>query len=154
MTLTLDDAVKAAVVFDSDQVTSAWQKSDLSHIQLVSTNKQYRALPSETWQQIFAMHHAIHQPKYTAEFYDCDAFSAVFMGYVAWNFEINGVARVFDNSAGHSYNAVLICDDGKTCSWSKMEPQDDIFVDSPPKGIKIVNVDKDYLATSGFAVTV
>ena len=75
------------------------------------------------------------------------------MGLVVWDFEINGVVRVFDNSGHHSYNAVLVCDDGKTCSWQKVEPQADIFVDHPPAGVKITVPAGTYSASSGFAVT-
>ena len=145
------DALSKSVVFDADAVRAAWRASELSHLQLISTNKQYRALPTAVWDAILALHETVHP--YTADFFDCDAFSAVFVGFALWHFEINGVVRVFDNSGGHSYNAVLISDDGKTCNWQKVEPQADIFVDAPPKGVVLSAPKGVYAAQSGFAIT-
>ena len=145
------DAIAAAVVFTSDQVTDAWGESELSHLQLISTNKKFRALPKTNWDAILALHQTIHQ--YEEDFFDCDSFAAVFVGFTVWNFDINGVARVLDNSAHHSYNAVLISDDGKTCYWKKVEPQADIFAGEPPPGIKITVPAGAYKAASGFAIT-
>lgn len=151
--VTKQDALKQATVFSGDAVRDAWNASPLSHLQLVSTNKKYRALPKKVWDAILALHQTVHA--YMPDFFDCDAFSAIFVGFTLWNFEINGVVRVFDNSADHSYNAVLISDDaGKTCRWERVEPQTDMFVDDkPPPGI-VVNAPKGaYTATSGFAIT-
>ena len=149
--MTKDDVLKQAVVFSNEDITTAWGNSDLSHLQLVSTNKQYRALPQSTWDSILATHLTAHV--YVTDFFDCDAFAAAFLGLVVWNYEVNGVVRVFDNGGHHSYNAVLICDDGKTCSWQKVEPQADIFVDHPPQNVKITVPAGTYSASSGFAVT-
>ena len=55
------------------------------------------------------------------------------MGLVAYDFEINGICRVLDISGHHSYNAVLVCDDGKTCSWLRVEPQADLFLEDISK---------------------
>lgn len=150
---TKQDALTQATVFDGDAVRDAWNASPLSHLQLVSTNKKYRALPKKVWDAILALHQTVHP--YTAEFFDCDAFSSVFVGFTLWNFEINGVVRVFDNSAHHSYNAVLISDDdGKTCRWERVEPQTDMFVDdNNPPGIVVNAPPGAYTATSGFAIT-
>ena len=76
------------------------------------------------------------------------------MGMVGYDFELNGVARVLDGSGHHSYNAVLVCDDGKTCKWLKVEPQADIFVDNPPPNVKVTAPDGAYTAAQGFAITV
>lgn len=88
---------------------------------------------------------------YTANFFDCDAYPAVFVGFALWNFKINGFVRVLDSGAHHSYNAVLICDDGKTCSWEEIEPQSDTFVDDPPKGVTVTVPNGAYAAQTGFA---
>ena len=144
------DALSKAVVFSNDQIEEAWHQSQLKGLQLISTNKEYRALPKSVWQSILGLHATVHQ--YTPEFFDCDSFSAVFMGWVIWNFEVNGVARTIDESAGHSYNAILVAsDDGKSCSWSIVEPQADVIIEDPTKAI---TDNKDiYTATAGFAVT-
>ena len=150
--LTKKEALAAAVVFSGDAVQAAWKASELKHLQLISTNKQYRALPMEHWNKALAMHGTEHA--YTPDFYDCDTFSAVFSGWVAWTFEINGVARVLDNSAHHSYNAILVAREDGTCEWQKVEPQADILVDSPPADIRISAPANAYVATAGFAITV
>ena len=156
MSLNKDDIVKQATVFTGDQVRKAWSQSKLQKLQLISTNKQYRALPKKVWNQILAEHLSVHE--YVPEFFDCDAFSMAFAALVAFNYEINGIARVLDSSAGHSYNAVLISEDGKTCSWKEVEPQADIYVSSEgqkqPNGIIVKMPNGAYSATLGFAVTV
>ena len=151
--LTKDDVVKQASVFTDAQVRDAWTKSELQHLQFWSLNKSYRALPEKVWDQILAEHLTKHE--YVPEFFDCDGFAAAFMGLVAFNFEINGVARVMDNSAHHSYNAVLISDDGKTCTWKKVEPQGDVFVDKEKTtpGIVVIAPDGAYSAQTGIAIT-
>lgn len=146
------DAVAAAVTFTSDQVMAAWQQSELSHLQLICTNKNFRALPKANWDAILGLHQTVHP--YETDIFDCDAYSLCFAAFSAWNFDINGVARVLDNSAHHSYNAVLISDDGKTCYWKIVEPQADIFTDDPPPGVKVVAPEGAYKAASGFAITV
>ena len=145
------DAADQFVVFTTEQVSEAWANSELSHIQLISTNKNFRALPTKTWDALLAMHLTIH--KYETDFFDCDAYSIVFCGFMAWYFDVNGVARVMDNSGAHSYNAVLVSDDGKTCTWRKVEPQSDTFVGDPPAGITVTAPSGAYAAQSGFAVT-
>ena len=148
----LSDVLKQVVVFDDAQVTAAWQASDLGKLQLISTNAKYRALPKATWDAILATHFTLHP--YTPDFFDCDAFSAVFVGYVLWHYQVNGVARVFDISSSHSYNAILICDDGETCRWEKVEPQQDALVpDSPKLKLQSTETTSLYAATQGFAVT-
>ncbi len=149
--LNRDNVVKQAVVFDGDQVRDAWTKSKLSHLQFISTNKSYRALPKSVWDQILAEHLSIH--KYVPEFFDCDSFAAALMGLVAYDFEINGICRVLDISGHHSYNAVLVCDDGTTCSWLRVEPQADLFLEDISKEVTVTAPDGAYAATSGFAVT-
>ena len=146
-----EDAVKASVTFTGHQVSSAWMQSKLSHLQLVSTNKKYRALPKTTWDLILGTHPVVHV--YEAEFWDCDAYSAAMVGQILLNYDINGIVRVLDNSAGHSYNAVLCCDDGKTCYWLEVEPQANAFVGDPPKGVIVTAPDGAYKAQSGFAIT-
>lgn len=148
--ITKEDVVNNAVIFTSDQVIQAWGQSELSHLRLISTNKEYRALPKRVWDRILDLHLTAVN-RYEAELFDCDSFSLVFSAFVAWDFDVNGVARVLDSSAHHSYNAVLIVsDDGKTCSWEKVEPQLDVFIgDSPPPGIKV----EMYISNSGFAIT-
>ena len=144
------DAQSKAVVFSNEQIQAAWQTSDLKHLQLISTNKKYKGLPRATWDAILALHQTIHP--YTPEFFDCDSFSAVFLGFTVWNFEINGVVRVLDMSASHSYNGILVAsDDGKTCSWEIVEPQADIVVSNP--AVTITKQKDIYTATSGFAIT-
>ena len=155
--LNRDNVVKQAIVFTGDQVRDAWVKSKLSHLEFISTNKSYRALPKSVWNQILAEHLSIH--KYVPEFFDCDSFAAALMGMVAYDFEINGICRVLDISGHHSYNAVLVCDDGKTCSWLRVEPQADLFLEDIAKrgqltaGVSVTSPDGAYAATSGFAVT-
>ena len=150
--ITKESAVAAAVEFTSDQVLQAWEKSELKHLQLIATNKRFRALPKAQWDAILELHQTIHP--YETDWFDCDSYAAVFVGFTVWNFDINGVTRVFDNSAHHSYNGVLCCDDGKTCYWLKVEPQIDRFVgDAPPPGIKVTAPKGAYVATAGFAVT-
>lgn len=150
---TKSDTLKQATVFDGDAIRDAWNASELSHLQLISTNKHYRALPKKVWDALLDLHATLHP--YEADFFDCDGFSAVFVGWTLWNFEINGVVRVFDSSAHHSYNAVLVSDDaGKTCSWQRVEPQTDMFVDDkPPPGVVVKTPEGAYTATSGFAIT-
>ena len=145
------DAVKAAVVFTADQVRSAWAQSDLSHLEFISTNKQYRALPLSDWDSILDLHFTEHT--YEPDFFDCDAFSAVFVGDILWNYEINGVVRVFDNGAHHSYNGVLVANPDGSCSWQKVEPQADYFVDRPPAGLHVLTPKGAYSALKGFAIT-
>lgn len=149
--ITKDSAVAAAVVFTSEQALHAWGQSTLRHIQLISTNKQFRALPKAKWDEILAKHDTMHP--YEVDFFDCDSYSAVFVGFTVWNYDINGVARVLDNSAHHSYNAVLCCDDGKTCYWLKVEPQSDTFVNGPPASLAVHAPAGAYVATAGFAIT-
>lgn len=141
------------VVFTDDQVRDAWKNSDLSHLQLISTNKKYRAVDKETWDALLNLRLTLHP--YEAEYFDCDSFASVFVGFVVWYFDINGVVRVLDSSAGHSYNAVLVAsDDGKNCTWEKVEPQYDGFVgEAPPAGITVTAPDGAYKAEYGFAVT-
>ena len=152
-TLTKDSVVAKATVFTGEQVRDAWSKSKLSHLQFISTNKKYRALPQAVWDQILATHFTVHE--YVPEFFDCDAFAAAFMGLAAFNYEINGVARVLDSSAGHSYNAVLVSEDGKTCTWKEVEPQADVFVEDEGKGsITVTAPEGAYKAEVGFATPV
>ena len=151
MSLKKADILAKAVVFTNEDVQKAWQSSELNHLELVSTNKKYRALPKDTWTSILNEHLSIHE--YVPDFFDCDAYSVVLEGFIVWNYEVNGIVRVFDNGAAHSYNAVLVLEDDKTCSWQKVEPQADIFVDDPPKGMTITNKDKIYKAEIGFAIT-
>ena len=143
--------LKKVVVFDSASVTAAWGSSALSKIPLYSLDKEYRALPKSVWDEILETHLSLHP--YETDFYDCDGFSAVFMGKVLENYDVNGLARVIDVSGHHSYNAVLVCDDGKSCSWLKVEPQTDAFVDSPPRGVKFTVPSGTYAATAGIALT-
>ena len=150
---TKQDALKNAVVFTGEQVQDAWSNSKLSHLQLISTNKKYRGLPRKIWDAILGLHLSIHE--YIPDLWDCDAFSCAFMGLVAWNFEVNGVARVLDNSAGHSYNAILVAsDDSQSCQWLVVEPQGDFVVGDPPKGVTVTAPDGAYKAQSGIAITV
>lgn len=145
--------VDQSFTFSGDQIRDAWHKSKLSLLQLISTNKEYRALPKKVWSSILAEHLTIH--KYVPEFFDCDAFSVAFCGLVAFKYEINGVVRVLDSSAHHSYNAVLVSEDGSTCEWMVIEPQNDTFVgDPPPAGVTITTPDGAYRARNGFAITV
>lgn len=148
-TLTKAQAIAQAVIFDNAAIMQAWHASELSHLQLIGVDKQYRALPTAVWDEILATHLSLHP--YIPEFFDCDGFSAVFMGDVLWNYEINGLARVIDFSAHHSYNAVLVCDDGKTCSWKKVEPQADQFVSERRVTSSKGHPDM-YQAMHGFAV--
>lgn len=151
--ITKETAIAASAVMTAQQVTDAWKQSELKHLQLISTNKHYRALPTQTWNDILARHQTVHP--YTADFFDCDSYAVVFSAFAVWNFGINGVAQVLDSGAGHSYNAVLVSDDnGKTCTWKKVEPQADIFVDAPPKGIHVTAPKGAYAAMVGFAITV
>lgn len=153
MALNKDDIVKQATTFTGDQIQDAWHSSHLSLLQLISTNKEYRALPKSVWDSILAEHLTIHE--YVPEFFDCDAFSVAFCGLVAFKYEINGIARVLDSSSHHSYNAVLVSEDGKTCTWQTVEPQADIFMDDPkPANVNITTPDGAYRARNGFAVTV
>lgn len=146
-----NDVLKHAVVFTSDQITTAWTNSPLSHLQLISTNKQYKALPTLIWKAILHLHLSLHE--YQQDFYDCDSFSLSFAGQIVADFAINGICRVLDVSGSHSYNAVLICDDGKTCRWRRIEPQADKFVSDLPKTINVTAPDGAYKATRGFAIT-
>ena len=148
-----DSIVKQATIFTGDQIRDAWHKTKFSLIQLISTNKQYRALPRAVWDSILAEHLTVHE--YVPEFFDCDAFSVAFCGLVAFKYEINGCARVLDSSAGHSYNAVLVSEDGTSCTWELVEPQADIFVSDMKKSdVTITAPDGAYRARQGFAVTV
>ena len=146
-------ALTTAVVFTNAQIRTAWSQSDLSHLQLISTNKNYRALPRKMWESILALHLTLHP--YETDFFDCDVFSAVFAGFIPWNFDVNGVVRILDISGKHSYNAVLVVsDDKKTCSWIRVEPQKDIFIEHPNQGLTVTSLNGDYSATYGMAITV
>lgn len=146
------DVLKHVVVFTDAQIREAWSKSLLRHLQLVSTNKFYRALPTGVWTAILELHMTLHA--YRAEFYDCDAFSAAFSGLTSFTFEVNGIARVLDISGHHSYNAVLVSDDGETCHWRRVEPQSDEFLSNAPRKINVTAPDGAYAAKRGFAITV
>ena len=92
--------------------------------------------------------------KYVPEFFDCDSYAAALMGMVAFNFEVNGIARVLDTSGEHSYNAVLICTpSGEKCIWGRVEPQADAFLKDLPRTVHVTGPDSHYPATQGFAVT-
>ena len=152
--ITRDDAVKAAVVFSGDEVRAAWAQGPAAHLDFVSTNKQYRALPRNVWDEILSLR-LTPADRYEPEFFDCDAFAAAFMGLVVWDFDINGVCRVLDNSAHHSYNAILVVSaDGKSCNWELVEPQLDKIVGEPGGPVVITKSGENmYKATDGFAVT-
>lgn len=77
--LTRQEAVASAVVFAGDEITAAWRQGPLSHIQLISTNKKYRALPRKLWDRILDTHLTAVQ-RYEPEFFDCDSFAASFLG--------------------------------------------------------------------------
>ena len=145
------EVISQAVIFTGEQIQDAWTKSKLKDLQLISTNKKYRALPKSVWDQILAEHLSLHE--YVPELFDCDAFSASFMGAVAYKYEINGIVRVMDISGKHSYNAVLVVDSGN-CSWKRVEPQADIFIGEPNSGLTVTAPSGAYAATSGFAITV
>ena len=152
--LTMEQVVARAVVFTGDEVTAAWRQSPLAHLELISTNKKYRALPRDIWDAILATHLTAVKSRYEENYFDCDAYAAAFMGLVAWRYDINGVARVLDNSAHHSYNAILlVSDDSKTCSWLMVEPQSDGIVGDPSGPVVHTKAGDIYTATAGFAVT-
>ena len=147
------DVLEQASTFTGDQIRDAWSKSKLMHLQMISTNKSYRALPKSMWDSILAEHLSLHE--YVPEYFDCDAFATLFMAQVAALYEINGVCRVLDSSAGHSYNAILVSEDGKTCTWTIVEPQADVIVGDPvEQGVTVTTPDGAYRATQGFAVTI
>lgn len=145
------DVLKNAVVFTDEQIREAWTKSKLAHLQLISTNKKYRALPTKQWDAILELHLSVR--KYVPEYFDCDSFAAALMGMIAFDFTINGIARVLDTSGQHSYNAVLVCDDGLTCSWKSVEPQLDKWIADLPRTVNVTGPGNHYPATAGFAVT-
>ena len=150
--ITKPEVLKHAVSFDADTVRAAWQASPMSHLQLISTNKRYRGLPQQVWNAILAQHETLHP--YEADYFDCDAFSAVFVGFTLWHFEVNGVVRVFDNSGSHSYNAVLVAsNDGESCVWKGVEPQADVFVRDKAQHVVVTAPKGIYAAQSGFAIT-
>lgn len=147
--LTQKDVLATAVVFSDTDVRAAWKSSPLSHLTLFLSDTKYRALPKAMWENILAEHLSSGET-YVPEFFDCDKFSLIFAAKVVEDFEVNGVAMVYDASGGHSYNALLeVADDGKTLSWHQSEPQTDAQVSSDsaiPTGVH------PYLATSGFAI--
>lgn len=151
--LTMAQAVAQSVVFTGDEVTAAWRQSPLAHLQLISTNKRYRALPRKVWNTILESHLTAVN-RYEPDFFDCDSYAAAFLGLIAWDYDVNGVARVLDNSAHHAYNAILVAsDDGKTCSWLIVEPQEDKIVGEPSGPVTITKAGDTYKAAAGFAVT-
>ena len=148
------EILKSAVIFTEDQVKDAWSKSEFSHLQLISTNKKYRGLPRDEWDAILATQFTVAN-RYEPDLFDCDGFSCAFMGLIAWDFDVNGVVRILDSSAGHSYNAVLVAsDDGKSCSFIGIEPQTDTVIGNPPKNITVTAPAGAYKAERGFAITV
>jgi len=60
--------------------------------------------------------------RYLAERFDCDDFSLWFKERMAGLFEINAVGVVFDYSAGHAYNLVILRE-GDGYKWYLFEPQ-------------------------------
>lgn len=61
--------------------------------------------------------------KYAADRFDCDAFSRVWYGRVAEDYEINGMGIVIDWSGKHSYNALLVAGADGTLTVRLFEPQ-------------------------------
>ena len=66
--ITKEKAVAAAVIFSGADIMSAWKKSKLSHLQLITTNKRFRALPRAVWDQILDLHQTIHP--YETDWFD------------------------------------------------------------------------------------
>lgn len=56
---------------------------------------------------------------YTKDKFDCDDFSATIYAYSRYKYGINGVARVIDFMAKHSYNLIYTTD----CKVYILEPQ-------------------------------
>ena len=145
-TLTKEVVLSHASVFEADKVMEAWKTSSAGHLQLVGLDKKYRALPKDIWDEILDEHLTVR--KYVPDFLDCDGFSSIFMGTVLSLYEVNGIARIFDFGAKHSYNAVLVTSETGGCEWHRVEPQADMFL----MELKSSHPEM-YASMEGFAVT-
>ena len=112
------------------------------HMRRVCLDNRYYCLTGPDWDALIKAVGPEHR-KYAVDKFDCDAFSRVWYGRVAEDYEINGMGIVIDWSGQHSYNLLLVSDGEKpatrlTCRL--FEPQN---LSEPKRGAE------PYLLKSG-----
>lgn len=107
-----------------------------SPLKLVLRDNRIRTVAMDAWRLIIERFRRTHGlGTYVEEFYDCDDFTDVFVGWVKLVFgrscRLNGIANVTDWSGAHAYVMVyLVKDDGLDVGW--IEPQTGRIMDVSP----------------------
>lgn len=130
-----------AVIFSAADITTAFNNSELSHLQLVTWDTRYRALPHNIWQNILDIC-GTSVKQYQTDFYDCDDFAITFAGYVCSNFAVNTAGIVVDATGEHCYNSLVVVNNG-VASFAIIEPQSDEW---------IIKLHGPYQAKSGYVI--
>ena len=133
-----------------NQVVDALQDAGLGQLRPVFLDKDYYALPLETWAEIIEWSD-VDRIKYVAEKRDCDNFAVAFAGQVGLRFAVNGVGIVVDFSGKHAYNCLLVTGDKDgdgvdDLSVVLLEPQSDRM----PQVGDTMSGHEAYKAESGF----
>jgi len=82
--------------------------------------------------------------KYLSDTFDCDKFAMYFKSRMAIDFGINAVGVIFDYSAGHAYNIVIIKDQ-QGVEWLLYEPQNDNIFKYEDRDTKMYKMQNYYL---------
>ena len=117
----------------AQDVIDAW--SDLEcGISPVCFDRQYRALPLDTWRRIVEESPDLASEPYVAEFRDCDDFVWRAKGGIGTTYAVNGIGAVLSTSARHAFVAVLVAEDDDEIGIRFIEPQSRqwVIVDSAP----------------------
>jgi len=118
---------RTAKIVSHEEVAAAWGKGDLKSLHPHFLDRQYAALPVETWEKIL-LWSRVDSPRYVSERRDCDDFAMALRGELPLKCQANGIGVVLDWSGGHAYNAILIRRDDDTIEVGAIEPQSDRLI--------------------------
>ena len=120
---TIPGLSEQAVVFSAADVRHALTRT-APHLNQWLMDTKYRALPEQAWAELVKQHGLIKR-RYTPEYFDCDDFATVFQGRCADYYAVNGCGKVVDFSGRHSYNILLVVEEGQVLRAHLYEPQNE-----------------------------
>ena len=115
--------LKSLKEFSGDDVRHAMSQGSLYRLQCILIDSKYRALSLDDWCTVIKAT-TDEWKNYTPEVFDCDDFAKCQSALVSLKYNVNGCGQVYDTSGQHSYNVLLVIDDGGNLVTRILEPQD------------------------------
>ena len=140
-----DQSLGSLAEFDSQAVQDALASSSLYRLQPILVDSKYRAMNVADWKTVLAATTDAYK-HYRPEYFDCDDFARCQAALVSLKFNVNGCGQVYDESGEHSYNVILVSEDGKSVHTRIVEPQAGAILDPDQVGTG------HYAETQGFVV--